>query len=120
MINQFIGVLLLSRDLAHREHWKTQSYAQHVALNEFYDDILDVTDSFVEKYQGRHGIIKDVPILGEGQMGGSPVEKLKKLLKTIEDSRYDVVDKSDTALHNLIDEIVAIFLEAIYKLENLK
>ena len=120
MINQFVGVLLLARDVAHREHWKIKSYAQHVALNEFYDDVLSATDSFVEKYQGRKGIIEGIPILGDSNMSGLPVEKLKRLLKTIEESRYDVVDKSDTALQNEIDSIVNVFLEAIYKLENLK
>ena len=44
------------------------------------------------------------------------VEFLQDQLAEIEKVRYDVVDKSDTALQNLIDEIVALYLSTLYKL----
>jgi acetyl-CoA C-acetyltransferase len=40
----------------------------------------------------------------------------KMELDEIEAVRYDVVDKKDTAIHNLIDEIVALYLSTLYKL----
>jgi hypothetical protein len=44
------------------------------------------------------------------------VEFLQGQLEEIEDSRYEVCPKTDTALQNLIDEIVALYLSTLYKL----
>lgn len=52
-----IQTLLEIRDQMHLIHWNTTSYAEHKALNDFYDKILDLTDSFVETYQGKYGRI---------------------------------------------------------------
>ncbi len=40
-----IATLLLARDITHREHLKTRSYAQHMALGDFYTGIVDLADS---------------------------------------------------------------------------
>jgi hypothetical protein len=45
------------------------------------------------------------------------VEFLEDNLKDIEDMRYKVMDKSDTALQNIVDEIVALYLSTLYKLK---
>ena len=45
------------------------------------------------------------------------LEFLEGQLADIEEMRYKVVDKSDTALQNIIDEIVALYLSTIYKLK---
>lgn len=116
MFPKLIGLLLLSRDTAHRQHWATTSFAQHKTLNEFYDSILELTDSLMEKYQGRNGRI-EVPTLQEKDTySGSPAEVLKKHLDWIESARYQAVPESDTALQNIIDEIVGQYLETLYLL----
>lgn len=121
MINEFIGVLFLSRDVAHREHLKTTSYSQHKALGHFYSDIEDLLDSLAEAYQGRHGIIEDIPIYSElRNEKGTAATKLKVYLSYIEEERYEAISKEDTALQNIVDEIVGLFLSTLYKLENLK
>ena len=120
MIEKFAGMLFLSRDVAHREHLKTKSYSQHKALNSFYEDISELMDDFIEAYQGRHGIIKNIPILTEDEKYDTPLLCLADKLNFIEKNRYKAVDKDDTALQNIIDEIVGLFLTTIYKLENLK
>jgi hypothetical protein len=45
------------------------------------------------------------------------LEFLEGQLADIEEMRYKVVDKSDTALQNIMDEIVALYLSTIYKLK---
>ena len=50
--------ILHSRTQAHVYHLQTKSYAEHKALNEYYDDIVPVFDGIVETYQGKYGIIK--------------------------------------------------------------
>ena len=119
MIGRLIALLFFAREVAHREHLKTTSYAQHVALNEFYDAIIERADSIAETYQGRNGIINDIPMITM-DLTGDPAAKLEKILSAVEKIRYQAADKSETAIQNLIDEAVAQFLSTLYKLNNLK
>ena len=50
---------------------------------------------------------------------GNIIEFLEDSLAQIEEMRYKVVDKTDTALQNIIDEIVGLYLSTLYKLKNL-
>ena len=59
MIEKFISTLFASRSQAHIYHLQTKSYAEHVALQAYYEGIVDMIDSIVEAYQGKHGIIKN-------------------------------------------------------------
>lgn len=119
-IGQLLGIMFLSRDMAHRAHWKTKSYAQHQALGEFYDAIVDKADAIAEAYQGRYFIIDDVPILGTNGEKPDIADALESHMDDIEKLRYMACDKSDTPLQNLIDEAVETYLSTLYKLRNLK
>jgi hypothetical protein len=111
----FVGILFLGRDVAHSVHLNTRSYAKHVALNTFYDEIVDLADKFAEAYQGRHGLIGAIS-LQSTKKPGNIVEFLQDQLEEIEEMRYKVVDKSDSPLQNIIDEIVGLYLSTLYKL----
>jgi hypothetical protein len=111
----FVGTLFLARDVTHSVHLNTRSYAKHVALNEFYDAIVDLADKFAEAYQGRHGLIGPITLMN-AKKNSDVIEFLKDSLADIEDMRYKVCDKSDTALQNIIDEIVGQYLSTLYKL----
>jgi len=118
-MGRLIAILFLSRDFAHREHLRTSSYAQHMALGGFYEDIIGLADSLAEAYQGRNGLIGSVPLLKDDAEG--PIDKvLEKHLSWVEKSRYTAVEKTETALQNMIDEIVALYLSTLYKLRYLK
>jgi hypothetical protein len=108
--------MFLARDVAHSVHLNTRSFAKHSALNGFYDGIVDLADKFAEAYQGRHGLIGPIA-LHSARKTNNIIEFLEDSLKEIEDSRYDVVDKSDSALQNIIDEIVGLYLSTLYKLK---
>ena len=56
-MGQFISTLFASRTQAHVFHLQTPSFAAHKALNEYYDEIVGLTDGIVESYQGKYGII---------------------------------------------------------------
>ena len=118
-MNEFIATLFLARELAHRYHLSTKSYSQHKALQNFYEDLLDLTDDLAEITQGAHGLL-DIPILTEKKSYKEPLYCIADKLQYVETNRYKAYSKEDTALQNKIDEIVAVFLTAIYKLENLK
>ena len=45
---QFVGLLFLSRDVAHSMHLNTRSFSKHKALRHFYRDIAEAADDFAE------------------------------------------------------------------------
>jgi hypothetical protein len=85
-------------------------------LGGFYDNVIDLADKFAEAYQGRHGLIGPIS-LHSARKTSNITEFLEDNLKEIEDMRYKVCDKSDTALQNIIDEIVGLYLTTLYKLK---
>jgi hypothetical protein len=111
----FLGLLFLARDVAHSVHLNTRSYSKHVALNIFYDRIIGATDDFAEAYQGRHGLMGPIT-LHSAKKTANIIEFLEDSLKEIEDCRYEVADKSDSSLQQLIDNIIEIYLRTLYKL----
>lgn len=96
-------------DAAHRAHLTNQSYAQHMALGDFYDAVRSATDDFVEA-----GIALDLPL---------PAEDTPDMLARLEESYTKLIDTRDincqrnSTLENLHDEIEAVYLKAIYKLK---
>ena len=112
----FVGTLFLARDVAHSVHLNTRSFAKHMALNEFYDNIVDLADKFAEAYQGRHGMIGPITLMS-AKKTGNILEFMQDSLADIEKMRYEVCDKSDSPLQNIIDEIVGQYLSTLYKLK---
>ena len=112
----FIGQLFLARDVAHSVHLNTRSFSKHKALQKFYEGIVDLADGLSEAYQGRHGLMGPIT-LHSAKKSNNIIEFLEDSLAQIEASRYEVIDKSDTALHNLVDGIVELYLSTLYKLK---
>lgn len=112
----FVGTLFLARDVAHSVHLNTRSFSKHMALNAFYDEIIEHADKFAEAYQGRHGLIGPISLMS-AKKTGNITEFLQDSLADIEKMRYEVCDKSDTSLQQLIDNIVELYLTTLYKLK---
>lgn len=89
-----------------------------MALGSFYEDIVERADSIAEAYQGRHGLMKDIPYL-ENSFDGDITEILEKYRDWVESKRYKAVSEKETSLQNLIDEVVALFDSTLYKLKYL-
>ena len=111
----FVGHLFLARDVAHSVHLNTRSYAKHKALQEFYEGIVGLADDFAEAYQGRHGLIGPIT-LQTAKKNGNIIEFLQDSLDDVEANRYKVCEEKDTAIQNIIDEIVGLYLSSLYKL----
>jgi chloramphenicol O-acetyltransferase len=111
----FIGMLFLARDVTHSVHLNTRSYSKHKALRHFYEDVLDAADKFAEAYQGRHGLIGPISLVS-AKKTTNVTEFLQDQLEEIEKCRYEVVDKTDSPLQNLIDGIIELYLSTLYKL----
>jgi hypothetical protein len=111
----FVGMLFLARDVTHSVHLNTRSYAKHVALQGFYEGVVGLADDFAEAYQGRHGLIGPIS-LQSAKKTSNVIEFLQDQLAEIESNRYKFCEKEETAIQNIIDEIVALYLSTLYKL----
>lgn len=114
--DKFIGMMFLARDVTHSTHLNTRSYAKHVALNAFYDEIVELADKFAEMYQGKYGLIGPIALMSADN-SSNVTTFLEKQAAEIEDVRYKVVDRECTPLQNVIDEIVGLYYTTIYKLK---
>ena len=120
IIGQFISTLFSSRTQAHVFHLQTDSFAEHKALNDYYDEIIDITDGLVESYQGKYGIIR-----GYGNIALQEFQNCEGVIMYFE-TLYTYVEKSrqilpqDTYIQNQIDEITALITSTLYKLRFLK
>lgn len=112
---QFVALVFLGRDLAHRAHLKTRSYAEHVALGEFYTTVIALIDGFAEAYQGRYNELLDVPLM-DNEFEGEIADVLEQQVAWIEDSREEICPREESSLHNEIDTIVSLYQQTLYKL----
>lgn len=104
--------LLHSATVTHLMHFQTRSYAAHVALGEYYDGIVEITDRFVEAYQGRYGILAGYP--EPMPAGTEPLPYLQTLRQFVDEARKGTAQ--DSHLQNIVDEAVALIDATIYKL----
>lgn len=119
MISDLIALLFFSRDYAHRAHLRTESYAHHMALEGFYEDLTEATDKLTETYQGRSGKLLGIGYMHDDPDPLQPLLVLDKHWRMVKEIRYKAVPKEETMLQNQIDEIEAIFARLSYKLKNL-
>ena len=112
---EFVGMLFLAREITHRIHLKTLSFAEHKTLNEFYDGIIPLADDFAQQYMGRYGMRIDVPYV-TNKYKGTVSEVLRQQMEWIEANRQQIVPRTETALHNVIDEIVGLYQNTLYQL----
>ena len=101
---------------AHFAHLMTSSYAQHKALNKFYEEIIDVADSFAESYIGRFGKFESFPNVKENSTDGLQI--VGNLTKWIDSNRESISDLSE--IQNDIDSILSLCDSTAYKLRELK
>ena len=123
IIGQFISTLFASRTQAHVFHLQTTgegSFAAHKALNDYYDEIVDITDSLVESYQGKYGIVTGYSnvTLQEFQNCEDVISYFETLYIYVEKSRQML--PQDTYIQNQVDEIVALITSTLYKLRFLR
>lgn len=112
--------LFKARDVAHKLHLRTDSYAAHMALNDLYDQLVSHVDSFAEAYQGKHGLIDFATVECPVQLNDQDSKIFINDLATwLEGPARSMVEADDTFLVNKYDEVLADVYAAKYKLENL-
>lgn len=112
----FVSVLFHSATVTHFMHLQTKSFAQHMALGEYYDAIVELADKWAEAYQGCYDIITNYP--KEFHLATEPVKYLTQIKDFVDDIRKDL--PSESQLQNIVDEIADQIDSTLYKLRFLK
>ena len=113
MISELAARTFSASVVAHREHWSTNSYAAHVALGAFYDEVIDAIDAIVESYQGIYGKIE--PFNVETTAAGDILEYLVDEADWIDVNRDEIIQGSAN-LGNLVDTLSAVYSKTIFLL----
>lgn len=114
-IAKAIGIMFMSRTLSHMSHLQTKSYAEHKALNKFYDEIVDLVDDLAEAAQGQYGIL-DVPFVNMSGNIKDPIGMLQGHLKQLEAC---MASCDEDYLMSIYQEVQRLYRSTLYKLVNL-
>lgn len=116
---EMISILLHSRNQIHVLHLQTKSFAEHKALNEYYDGIVDLIDGLVESYQGKYGILTGYKSydITEYKSTESTVKYLHDLCDKVTKLRKCC---EDSWIQNQIDNVCELINSTLYKLRFLK
>jgi hypothetical protein len=117
MIDELVSRTFAMRDAAHREHFRTGSYARHVALGEFYTALPDAVDALVECYQGMFDLVGDFDVtlpVGKYDIEAAMQDDIDWLQATRDDTCQE-----DPSLLNLLDVIVSLYQRTLFKLKRL-
>lgn len=112
----FAQTLLHSATCAHIQHWQTKSYAQHKALQKYYEAMPGLVDDLVETYMGKNGMVGNFE--PEFEIEKDPLKYMRAMQDYVEETRTNL--PKDSEIQNLVDTIMDLINATIYKLENLK
>lgn len=117
-VMDMVMCLLHSVTNAHILHLSTTSYAAHQALGNFYEEMGDLVDSFVEAFQGKYGLLTDYK--AEYALPPEPIAYMTYLKTEVEKLRRAPNFPQDSELQNEVDNIANLINSTEYKLRFLK
>ena len=112
---EMVCQLLHSQTQVHIFHLGTKSYAEHKALQGYYEGIDALVDGIIESFQGKYGLLTNYKSYkNQSYKNKNQVLKyFKGLLNTIEEKR-DCCD--DSYIQNQIDTVQELIYSTMYKL----
>lgn len=121
-MEKLINDLFAARDLAHKLHLSTKSFAKHMALGDLYDALLETADDVAEVYQGKYGIMnlgQSAPSFNVPDTTTFEPADFVRTLASWAEAQKSAFNPADTHLLNMWDELLSKIYRAKYKLENL-
>jgi hypothetical protein len=113
MANRFVGMLMNSRNQAHAFHLTTESFAEHKALENYYNAIVPLLDQWAEAYMGKYGRL--VRVKFNRRFMTDPT-KAKAYFKSLLARIRALKVPRDSYLDNIRDEIIGLIRQTIYML----
>lgn len=119
-VAKFFSKLLESREMAQVYHWTVKgdmgSHAAHLALESYYNEVIEFIDDMVEIYQGQYELIEEYNVIDTtDSKSKDKLDYFKEVVEYVKTERK-CIKSEDTHLHNIIDEVVALLYKTIYKL----
>lgn len=114
MADRYVGLLMNSRTQAHAFHLTTPSFAEHKALQAYYEGIVPLLDAWAEAYMGKYGRLKRVTtnkrVARDPRKAKLYFQYLLAKIKTIK------LPRGDPYLQNIQQEITALIRSTLYML----
>jgi len=111
--SRYVGMLMNSREQAHAFHLMTNSYAQHKALQSYYEGIVPLLDDWAEAYMGKYGRLKRITT--NKRFLRDP-KKARAYFKTLLARVRRMKLPKDTYLRSVQDEITTLIRQTMYML----
>ena len=111
--SRYVGMLMNSREQAHAFHRMTNSYAQHKALQSYYEGIVPLLDDWAEAYMGKYGRLKRITT--NKRFLRDP-KKARAYFKTLLARVRRMKLPKDTYLRSVQDEITTLIRQTMYML----
>lgn len=118
MLEELVARVFAIRNATHLAHWRTKSFAQHMALGGFYDTVIDKIDGIVEAVQGATGRLIGPVKLAATDNRTDIIAALADDCNWIAKNREKIAS-GIPAIENLLDDLCDLYLTTIYKLKNL-
>lgn len=112
-IGEFFLKLLHAATNGHILHLQTKSYAEHKALQKYYEELPDAVDAIIEQYQGAYQTIIEYPSTYEPPKADA-LQEVTYIRDFIVANR-DVIGQY-TSLQNEVDNLMSIVESTMYKL----
>jgi len=112
-IGEFFLKLLHAATNGHILHLQTKSYAEHKALQKYYEELPDAVDAIIEQYQGAYQTIIEYPSTYEPPKADA-LQEVTYIRDFIVANR--AVVGQYTSLQNEVDNLMSIVESTMYKL----
>lgn len=113
MAERLVAILMHSRDQAHLYHLMTKSYAEHKALQKYYEKVTDLLDDYAEAYMGKYGRFKAFSI--NSRLSKDP-RKAQLFFRKLGMRVRSLRTPANSELRNILDEIKALINRTQYML----
>jgi len=111
--NRFVGMLMNSREQAHAFHLTTSSFAQHKALQAYYEGIVPLLDEWAEAYMGKYGRLKRISV--NKRFMNDP-KKARQYFRSLLTRLRLLKLPKDSYLRSIHDEITVLIRQTMYQL----
>jgi len=120
-MDEIIAQLFMARDIAHAIHLRTRSFAQHLALDDFYHQIVERADELAETFSGKYGVLNIHTETTTSQFPNTDAVAFIQAVSSWADGIAAGLKGAnmDSYILNQWDEVLAVINKTKYKLENL-
>ena len=122
-MTDLISMLMHSRTQTHVFHLRVSpnGLAPHLALQTYYEDIIELIDGIVEGYQGMAGLIEFKAVKGIDNDADvdNIISYFEDLVKFVHTERMKPELKGISFIQNEIDNVEKLIYSTLYKLKNL-